>query len=156
MLIFRFTISTCSLILGITSIVFPWQALDTPGDVSTNAVEPQYGGADWQMTWRDQNIMVWGVNGLAPTVGDWEIGDEVRRRNIDYGTNLGYALFDVDGTPTWRALGALGLLQAEASANSASSPGSEYDQGEVQDILNELRDLKSKLRAARLLAIDSE
>lgn len=39
-----------------------------------------------------------------------------------------------------------------ASADSASAPGATYDQTEVQAILTELRDLKTKMRAAGLLA----
>lgn len=42
---------------------------------------------------------------------------------------------------------------AAASANTATAPGGSYVQGEVQAILTELRDLKTKMRAAGLLAV---
>lgn len=41
---------------------------------------------------------------------------------------------------------------ASASTDTAGAVGSDYDQGEVQAILDELRDLKTKMRAAGLLA----
>ena len=40
---------------------------------------------------------------------------------------------------------------AQASADSAANPGVTYSQAEVQGILNELRDLKEKLRDAGIL-----
>ena len=43
------------------------------------------------------------------------------------------------------------VLMAEASDNTADPVGSEYNQNEVQGILDELRDLKSKMRSAGLL-----
>lgn len=39
----------------------------------------------------------------------------------------------------------------ESSDNTADPVGSEYNQNEVQGILDELRDLKSKIRSAGLL-----
>ncbi|QQD12279.1 hypothetical protein [Sphingobacterium sp. UDSM-2020] len=42
--------------------------------------------------------------------------------------------------------------QALSSPNSALNPGVTYEQSEVQGILTELRDLKAKLRVAKLLA----
>lgn len=42
-------------------------------------------------------------------------------------------------------------LKIPASQNSASTVGDDYDKEEVQSILDELRDLKSKMRAAGLL-----
>ena len=62
------------------------------------------------------------------------------------------------GNTGWKSLTGLAtttstglVLMAEASANSAAAVGSAYDQGEVQAILDELRDLKTKMRAAGLL-----
>lgn len=42
--------------------------------------------------------------------------------------------------------------QAAASANTAAAVGASYSQAEVQAILDELRDLKTKLRTAGVLA----
>lgn len=43
------------------------------------------------------------------------------------------------------------IKSAEPSPDAASDPGAAYSQGEVQAILNELRDLKMKMRSAGLL-----
>lgn len=49
---------------------------------------------------------------------------------------------------------AAGLVrQAAACTDSATAPGAEYDQGEVESLLTELRDLKTKLRGAGILAL---
>lgn len=60
----------------------------------------------------------------------------------------------------WKPVDALatttttGLVkQSMASADSAAAPGETYTQAEVQAILDELRDLKTKLRTAGILAI---
>lgn len=62
------------------------------------------------------------------------------------------------GNTGWKSLTGLAtttstglVLMAEASANSAAAVSSNYDQAEVQAILDELRDLKTKMRAAGLL-----
>lgn len=44
------------------------------------------------------------------------------------------------------------IMVAAASANTASAVGATYSQAEVQAVLDELRDLKTKMRAAGLLA----
>lgn len=53
-----------------------------------------------------------------------------------------------DTTHTWIKLG----KQSAASADTAGAPGGSYNQAEVQAILTELRDLKTKMRSAGLLA----
>lgn len=44
------------------------------------------------------------------------------------------------------------VKQATASADTATAPSETYTQAEVQAILTELRDLKTKLRTAGILA----
>ena len=44
------------------------------------------------------------------------------------------------------------VKQAAASANAAAAVGASYSQAEVQAVLDELRDLKAKLRTAGVLA----
>ncbi|MCS4168540.1 hypothetical protein [Sphingobacterium sp. BIGb0116] len=44
------------------------------------------------------------------------------------------------------------VSKAAASGNSAAEPSETYIQSEIQGILSELRDLKSKLRTAGILA----
>ncbi|MCW8309923.1 hypothetical protein K7A41_01665 [Sphingobacterium sp. InxBP1] len=57
-------------------------------------------------------------------------------------------------TPTGEGLGWHPVnKQALSSSNSAVTPGPAYNQSEVESILEELRDLKTKLRDANILAI---
>lgn len=55
------------------------------------------------------------------------------------------------GAGGWTPWGSVNNM-AEPSIDTAAAVGVEYDQGEVQAILDELRDLKTKMRAAGLLA----
>ena len=92
-------------------------------------------------------------------------GTLVERPNV---TTVGFEFFNTttgileiwNGT-TWQScvpipnadVAIKGLVnKAAASVNSAAEPSAIYTQAEIQSILSELRDLKSKLRTAGILA----
>ena len=78
-----------------------------------------------------------------------EQGDEVSNSTNIIGQPLGWKYIGSN----WIPFGVIGMLQqAIPSANSATLPGATYVQSEVESILTELRDLKSKLRTAGVLA----
>jgi len=72
------------------------------------------------------------------------------------GDNVNFATVNVSNKPTTRTnLGLGGLATqnaAAASADTAPAQSGVYVQADVQAILNELRDLKSKLRTAGILS----
>jgi len=88
-----------------------------------------------------------------PTDGTWVKGDIVYNLNVVDGQSLGWQC-QVGGTPgVWKPFGTINMNKADFSADSAAAPGVTYVQSEVQGILTELRDLKSKMRAAGILMI---
>lgn len=79
------------------------------------------------------------------------ISGTTAQRPVDAAVGCSY--FDVTiGAPVWWDGTAWVRIQAEASGDTATMPGATYSQAEVQDILDELRDLKLKLRDAGILA----
>jgi hypothetical protein len=75
---------------------------------------------------------------------------------IGTGANVNFNTVNVTNKPTTRTnLGLGGLATqnaAAASADTAPAQSGVYVQADVQAILNELRDLKSKLRSAGILS----
>ncbi|WP_346070090.1 hypothetical protein [Sphingobacterium siyangense] len=58
------------------------------------------------------------------------------------------------GTPgTWKPFGIVNMIKANSSADTAIAAGGTYTQSEVQSILTELRELKSKMSTAGILAV---
>lgn len=93
-----------------------------------------------------------------PTDDSFPVGTFVKDLT---GTVFGWEYKVVGGVNTWVAVPNIvnatttvkGLVnQSEASADTATAPSATYDQAEVQAILTELRDLKTKLRTAGILA----
>ncbi|QQT54547.1 hypothetical protein I6I98_04630 [Sphingobacterium multivorum] len=89
----------------------------------------------------------------VPSDGTWVKGDIVYNLNVVDGQSIGWQC-QVGGTPgTWKPFGTVNMNKANSSADTATAPGATYTQSEVQGILMELRDLKSKLKIAGILAI---
>mgnify|MGYP005814885181 CR=1 FL=1 len=67
---------------------------------------------------------------------------------------VGGAQYLVVGKGDWATVTDVGLVKkAAASADTAAAPTATYSQAQVQALLNELRDLKAKLRTAGVLAV---
>jgi hypothetical protein len=98
------------------------------------------------------DVNVW--HAFGPTyVGPASKGDTIfnTHYNIGSGKPAGWVCVASGNPGTWEPFGIIGMVQATASADSAGSPSATYDQTEVQAILTELRDLKTKLRTANVL-----
>lgn len=85
-----------------------------------------------------------------PLNGTYKKGDVIYNIVPVNNGNRGWVC-TTSGTPgTWEPFGIIGKI--EASADSAPAQTTMYVQADVQAILDELRDLKTKMRAAGLLA----
>lgn len=84
----------------------------------------------------------------VPTAGEWLAGDVIENTSLANKSTKSWLCVESGNPGVWRPVGAIGATSVDA----ADAVSADYSQAEVQAILDELRDLKSKMRAAGLLA----
>ncbi|MEI2272552.1 hypothetical protein OHD16_10415 [Sphingobacterium sp. ML3W] len=113
-----------------------WEIVEQFGTITTNGFVSGF---------KNKDLIRYSVT--IPSISA-EQGDEVYNSTNTIGQPLGWKYIGSN----WIPFGIIGMLQAIPSANSATLPSATYIQSEVESILTELRDLKSKLRTAGVLA----
>ena len=113
-----------------------WEIVEQYGTITTNGFFSGF---------KNKNLTRYAAT--IPSISG-EQGDEVYNSTNIIGQPLGWKYIGSN----WIPFGVIGMLQAIPSADSALSPSATYSQSEAQSVLNELRDLKTKLKAAKILA----
>ncbi|ULT25781.1 hypothetical protein KUH03_01930 [Sphingobacterium sp. E70] len=113
-----------------------WEIVEQFGTITTNGFFSGF---------RNKNLTRYAAT--IPSISA-EQGDEVYNSTNIIGQPLGWKYIGSN----WIPFGVIGMLQAIPSADSALVPSATYAQSEAQSVLNELRDLKTKLKAAKILA----